>query len=84
MAIHYNVPGKKRKELAQEISTWLGCEVKYLGAPTFAYKIGFATIDKEGNFTVESTADEETVERLIEHLYDAGFEDEAVTEESRV
>ena len=75
MAIHYNVPGKKRKELANEIGRWLGVEVKYLGAPGFAYKVGFATIDKDGNFTVENTADEETVERLIEHLYDEGFEE---------
>ena len=74
MGIHFHVPGCKRKELAQEIGTWLGCETKYLGVPSCAYRVGFATVDKDGNFTVDSAADEETVERLIEHLYDAGFE----------
>ena len=37
MTIHFNVPGKDRKNLAQTIGTWLSCEVKYAGAPTFAY-----------------------------------------------
>lgn len=86
MGIHFHVPGCKRKELAQEIGTWLGCETKYLGVPSCAYRVGFATVDKDGNFTVDSAADEETVERLIEHLYDAGFEsdDGESTEESRI
>lgn len=86
MGIHFHVPGCKREELAQEIGTWLGCETKYLGVPSCAYRVGFATVDKDGNFTVDSAADEETVERLIEHLYDAGFEsdDGESTEESRI
>lgn len=37
MGIHFHVPGCKRKELAQEIGTWLGCETKYLGVPSCAY-----------------------------------------------
>ena len=84
MSIRFNVPGQKRKDLVKEISTWLGCESKYLGAPSMAYKVGFATIGKDGTFTVETTADEETVERLIEHLYDAGFEDADPVEETRI
>ena len=30
MTIHYNVPGKKRKELAAEIGRWLEVDVEYL------------------------------------------------------
>ena len=65
---------ERKKGTANESGVDRG-RVKYLGAPGFAYKVGFATIDKDGNFTVENTADEETVERLIEHLYDEGFEE---------
>lgn len=74
MTIHYNVPGKKRKELAQTLATWLGEQVEYLGAPSFAYKVGYFTIDKDGNLKCDDRADSEVIERLLEHLYDEGFE----------
>ena len=73
MTIHYNVPGKARKNLAQNIGTWLGCEAKYAGAPTFAYRIGNFTLDRDGNLSSEDES-ADTVERLMEHLYDEGFE----------
>lgn len=82
MTVHYNVPGKARKNLAQAIGTWLEEDVEYTGVPTFAYHIGSFTIDKDGNLSVEGTS-EDTVERLLEHLYDEGFECDisAATEE---
>lgn len=49
MRIHYNVPGKKRKELAQIIATWLEADCRYKGVPTCAYEVDYFTIDKEGN-----------------------------------
>ena len=73
MTIHYNVPGKARKNLAQTIGTWLEEDVKYAGAPTFAYRIGNFTVDKNGNLSADAVS-EETIERLLEHLYDEGFE----------
>ena len=73
MTIHYNVPGKQRKNLAAAISTWLDEDVKYAGAPTFAYRIGSFTLDKDGNLSAENV-NGETVEMLLEHLYDEGFE----------
>ena len=73
MTIHYNVPGKERKHLAQTIGAWLEEDAKYAGVPSCAYRIGNFTIDKDGNFSAEE-ADEETVERLMEHLCDEGFE----------
>jgi len=81
MAIKFNVPGSKRKELANELSAWLGYELNYKGAPTFAYEIGETTIDKNGNVEF-GTLSEETIERLLQHIYDEGFEFETVTEES--
>ena len=73
MTIHYNVPGKDRKSLAQTIGTWLEEDVKYAGAPTFAYIIGNFTLDRDGNLSAECES-EDTLERLLEHLYDEGFE----------
>ena len=74
MRIHYNVPGKKRKELAQTIATWLEADCRYKGVPTCAYEVDYFTIDKEGNLLFDDMADSEVIERLLEHLYDEGFE----------
>lgn len=74
MTVKFNVPGKKRKELAQEIGRWLSCQIEYLGAPTFAYQVGDNHIDREGNLTISEKHDSEVVERLLQHLYDANFD----------
>lgn len=74
MNIHYNVPGQKRKELVKAISTWTGEEIKYCGAPSFAYEVGGFKIDRDGNLSFDDQHDPETIERLQEHLYDEGFE----------
>lgn len=74
MTIHYNVPGKKRKKLAQAIGAWLGVDNRYCGAPTFAYEIDYFTLDRDGNLTFNGRADSEVIERLLEYLYDNGFE----------
>lgn len=80
--IKFDVPGKKRKELVQTIAGWLGEDIKYCGAPTFAYEIDYFTVDREGNLLFDDRADSEAIERLLEHLYDEGFESDiaAVTE----
>ena len=77
MTIKFNVPGKTRKELAQTIGNWLGCDVSYKGAPTFAYEVDYFTIDRDGNLIFDDRADSEVIENLMEHLYDASFEFEA-------
>lgn len=74
MTCKFNVPGKKRKALAQCIAEWLGCSVNYKGAPTFAYEVDYFTIDKDGVLSFDDRADSEVIERLFEHLYDEGFE----------
>lgn len=74
MTIHYNVPGKKRKELAAEIGRWLEVDVEYLGAPTFAYRMDYFTLDHDGNLTFDDRADSDVIERLIEHLFDESYE----------
>ena len=82
MKIKFNVPGKKRKELAAEIAAWLGEDAQYAGAPTFAYRIGRITVDRDGNFESENFTDETAIERLLQHLYDEGFESDISAEEN--
>ena len=80
MTIRYNVTGTKRKELVQLIANFTGCEPKYKGAPTFAYEVDYFTIDKSGALSFDDRADSEVIERLLEMLYDNGFEAEALPE----
>ena len=80
MTIQYNVPGSKRKELVKTIAAWLGEDIKYCGAPTFAYEVDYFTIDRNGCLSFDDRADSEVIERLLEHLYDEGFECEEAPE----
>ena len=85
MSIRFEVPGKERKHLAQAVGEWLDFEVKYNGAPTFSYSIGFCGIDRDGCISFEAGTDEGTIERLIEHLVDLGFQcDMSIPEEPEV
>jgi len=76
MAIKFNVPGKKRKELAEAIATWLGTAATYAGAPSFAYHISDQVLERDGSLIFTGLG-EDTIERLLQHLYDEGFEFEA-------
>lgn len=71
--IRYNVKGTRRKELAKAISEITGAELKYLGAPTFAYTVDYFTIDREGVVMFYDNADTEEIENLIERLAELGF-----------
>ena len=57
MTIKFNVPGSKRKELVKTIAAWLGEDIKYCGAPTFAYEIDYFTVDREGNLMMRILPD---------------------------
>lgn len=74
MTIKFNVPGSKRKELVKAVSEWLGEEIRYCGAPTFAYESERFSIDRNGTLTFDNLVDSAVIERLLEHLYDEGFE----------
>lgn len=78
MMIKFNVPGKKRKEMVQHIGKWLGSEIRYEGAPSFAYTVDCFRIDRDGILSFDDTADSAVIERLLESLYDNGFEFEAL------
>ena len=56
MRINYNVTGSKRKELVQAVADFLAVHPVYLGAPTFAYKVGGCQVDIHGVLTTPDTA----------------------------
>ena len=82
MTITINATGAERKRLVQTISNWLGCDAKYLGVPSCAYRVDYFTIEKNGSLTFNDSADSEVIERLLQHIYDEGFDiDQSHTED---
>ena len=83
MELNFHVNGAERKRLVQIISDWLGVPAKYCGAPTFNYEVDYFTIDRNGSLSFDDRADSEVIERLLEHIYDEGFDiDQSHTEEA--
>lgn len=77
MEIKFNVTGADRKALVKAISDIICEPPKYLGAPSFAYKIGdYYTVSKSGELTISDEANEAQVTTLTEELYRRGFEGE--------
>ena len=82
MIKHFNVSGDTRKKLVKLISSHLGVESRYLGAPSFAYSIGNYTVNKDGSLSWDE--DDERTAGLLEAIKAEGFtttEDEEVEEE---
>lgn len=74
MTITIHAQGAERKRLVQTISDWLGVPAKYCGAPSFNYEVDYFTIDRNGSLSFDDRADSEVIERLLEHIYDEGFD----------
>lgn len=80
--------GQSRKELAQAIAEYMECDVKYLGAPTFAYEVDYFTVNKNGDIVFDGRADTEEIEGLIDFLVykdfiiSASYEEKTETEEN--
>lgn len=82
MIKHFNVSGDTRKKLVKLISSHLGVESRYLGAPSFAYSIGNYTVNKDGSLFWDE--DDERTAGLLEAIKAEGFtttEDKEVEEE---
>ena len=82
MTITINASGAERKRLVNTISQWLGEEPHYCGAPSFAYTIGKFAVDKDGTLNADEYVDDEVVERLLQHLYNEGFDMDMSAEET--
>lgn len=74
MTITIHAQGAERKRLVKTISDWLGVPAKYCGAPTFNYEVDYFTIDRNGSLSFDDRADSEVIERLLQHIYDEGFD----------
>ncbi len=76
MTFNYNVTGTERKRLADYISGFMGTEKKYLGAPTFAYQIGYITVSKDGAVSFEDRGYNSDIDALMSELEAEGFHTE--------
>ncbi len=82
MTIIIHAQGAERKRLVKTVSDWLGVSAKYCGAPTFNYEVDYFTIERNGNLSFDDRADSEVIERLLQHIYDEGFDiDQSHTED---
>ena len=82
MTITIHATGAERKRLVKTISEWLGEDARYCGAPSFAYEIDRFRVEKDGSLTFSDLIDSAVVERLLEHIYDEGFDiDQSHTED---
>ena len=81
MTIKINAQGAERKRLVLTIAKWMGDPAEYCGAPTFRYNIVGIIVDKDGTTTFPEELAAETTERLLEHLYDEGFDLDMRTQE---
>ena len=82
MTLRYNLTGSDRKRLVSSISEITGASAKYLGAPSFAYQVDYFTIDRNGSLSFDDRVDSEVIERLLQHIYDEGFDiDQSHTED---
>lgn len=70
MKINYNVTGKDRRALADEIGRALCTVPKYLRMPTCAYQIGDCILDRNGVLEIHSMTDKQ---KITEHLKTAGY-----------
>lgn len=83
MTIYYNA--QDRKPLVKAISEFTGADVVYLRTPTYAYRIDYFTVTREGNLEFDDRADSEEIEGLLEFLAERGFvaeSPEQVTDET--
>lgn len=76
MTINYNVTGTERKRLADYIFGFMGTDKKYLGAPTFAYQIGYLTVSKDGAVSFEDRGCNSDIDALMAELEGQGFHTE--------
>lgn len=71
MTIYYNA--QDRKPLVKAISEFTGADAVYLRTPTYAYRIDYFTVTREGNLEFDDRADSEEIEELLEFLAERGF-----------
>lgn len=71
MTIYYNA--QDRKPIVKAISEFTGADAVYMRTPTYAYRIDYFTVTREGNLEFDARADSEEIEGLLEFLAERGF-----------
>lgn len=69
MEIKFNVHGRQRKKLVEQIAEYTQQKAEYQYTPTYAYQIGKYTISKDGNLL----SPDEIPAGLVTHLKQQGF-----------
>lgn len=69
MEINFNVHGKQRKKLVEQIAEYTQQRAEYQYTPTYAYQIGKYTVSKDGNLL----SPDEIPAGLVTHLKQQGF-----------
>ena len=69
MTIYYNA--QDRKPLVKAISEFTGADAVYMRTPTYAYRIDYFTVTREGNLEFDDRADSEEIEGLLDSLRSA-------------
>lgn len=73
MSISFNLTGTARKALVHTISEILDEPAVYQGAPTFAYMIGFYSVDRNGTLNHLDSVSSEEIQRLVARLRERGY-----------
>lgn len=71
MKVIYNL--KDRKPFVKAMEEITGAKAVYQKTPTYAYKVDYFTITRDGNLEFDDMADSEEIENLLEQLADRGF-----------
>ena len=75
---NYNLSGSDRKPLVEVISQILDQPVIYQGAPSFSYRVGDYTIDRNGVLSYDSAIHPDFAAVLVSDLRERGFMAERV------
>ena len=71
LIIYYNA--QDRKPLVTVIGEFTGANAVYMRTPTYAYRIDYFTVTREGNLEFDDRSDSEEIENLLETLAKKGF-----------
>lgn len=83
MELNYKVKGNQRKQLVKALEEIIGAKSKYMGVPTFAYRIGRFMVDRAGTVTTEGTF-VEVFQNVAIALSLRGFEPEGGLEKADI
>ena len=64
----YAASGEQRKQLVNALSEVIGCESKYLRAPSYGYEVGACIVNRSGDIEFSDDMTEEEIEAIVKKL----------------